>query len=78
METENDRLHAVKHEMPKQPIGPYTRDPQSGENPEVDDITEGDEAQKRREKMQRQEKAEGEMPRAFPDREPPKKKTGEF
>lgn len=44
---------------PKTPAGPYARDKQSGENPEVDDITEGDEAQKRRDKMQRQEKAEG-------------------
>ena len=58
-ETENDRLHAEKDQIPKQPIGLYTRDPQSGENPEEDNITQGGEAQKRRDRMQRQEKAEG-------------------
>jgi len=40
-ETENERLHAEKDQIPKQPIGPYTRDPQSGENPEVDNIAQG-------------------------------------
>jgi hypothetical protein len=53
---------------------------QRGERPvaAADDPTSGDEAQKRRDKMQRQEKAEGEAPRAFPDRDPATKKTGEF
>jgi hypothetical protein len=59
---------------PQQPAGPYSRDKESGENPEVDDITEGDEANKRREKMQEQQKAEGEVA----TRDPTKKKTGEF
>ncbi len=44
---------------PQQPAGPYHRDQQSGENPEVDDITKGDEAQRRRDQMQKQKKAEG-------------------
>jgi hypothetical protein len=44
---------------PTQPSGPYSRDRRSGENPEVDDIAEGDEAQKQRAKMQRQDKAAG-------------------
>ena len=45
--------------IPKQPANPYARDQSSGENPEVDDITKGDEAQKHREQMQHQDKAEG-------------------
>ena len=44
---------------PKQPVGPYHRDQQSGENPEVDDITKGNEAQRHRDEMQKQKKAEG-------------------
>ena len=44
---------------PKQPVGPYHRDQQSGENPEVDDITKGDDAQRHRDEMQKQKKAEG-------------------
>ena len=58
-ETENEHLHRVKDEIPKQPLGPYNRDARNGENPEVDDITDGSEANKQRDKMQRQEKAEG-------------------
>jgi hypothetical protein len=54
-ETENDRLHEIKDEIPKQPTGPYTRDPESGENPEA----QGDEAKKHREQMPKQEKAKG-------------------
>ena len=49
-----------------------------GQTQPADDPTSGDEAQKRRDKMQRQEKAEGEAPRAFPDRDPATKTTGEF
>jgi hypothetical protein len=50
-----------KNEAPLQPLGPYNRDADSGDNPDVDDITAGDEAQKRRETMNRhrQAKAEG-------------------
>jgi hypothetical protein len=44
---------------PLQPLGPYNRDAASKDNPEVDDITPGDEAQRQREKMQKIEKAEG-------------------
>jgi hypothetical protein len=43
-----------------------------------DDITKGNEAQHRRDHMSKTEKAEGDEPRAFPDRDPAKKKTGEF
>jgi hypothetical protein len=57
-ETESDRLHAEKDQISKLPIGPYTRDADSGGNPEVDNITQGDEAQKRRDKIQKQ-RAEG-------------------
>jgi hypothetical protein len=38
---------------PLQPLGPYNRDPASGDNPEVDGIAPGDEAQRQREKMQK-------------------------
>ncbi len=44
---------------PQQPVGPYHRDQQSGENPEVDDITKGDDAQRHRDQMRKQNKAEG-------------------
>ncbi len=33
VDTESDRLHAEKDQIPRQSIGPHTRDPQS-ENPE--------------------------------------------
>jgi len=38
----------------------------------------GGEAARRRERMSEMEKADREMPRAFPDRDPAKKKTGEL
>lgn len=44
---------------PQQPAGPYHRDQQSGENPEVDDTTIGEEAERHREQMRKQKKAEG-------------------
>jgi hypothetical protein len=50
----------------------------SSRGAQSDDITQGNEAQHRREQMSKMEKAEGEMPRAFPDRDPALKKTGEF
>jgi hypothetical protein len=31
-------LHRRKSQMPQQPLGPYSRDQTSGENPEVDNI----------------------------------------
>lgn len=44
---------------PQQPAGPYHRDQQSGENPDVGDVTKGDEARRQRDQMQEQNKAEG-------------------
>ena len=44
---------------PQQPVSPYHRDQQSGENPDIDDVTKGDEAQRRRDQMHKQKKAEG-------------------
>ena len=58
-ETESDQLHRQKAQITQQPLGPYTRDPASGENPEVDDITKGDQAKAQRDKREQQEKAEG-------------------
>ena len=60
-QTENDYIHAHKDDLkiPLQPVGPYHRDEQSGENPEVDDINNGEEAQALREKRSGMEKAEG-------------------
>jgi hypothetical protein len=58
-ETESDHLHAEKEKIKPQPLGPYNRDDATGDNPEVDDITEGDEAQSQREKTSRMAKAEG-------------------
>jgi len=46
-------MNVVEDQIPKQPIAPYTRDPQSGESPEEDNITQGDEAQKHQEKAER-------------------------
>jgi hypothetical protein len=43
-----------------------------------DEPTNGSEAQRRREQMSKMEKAEGEMPKAYPGCDPAKKKTGEF
>jgi hypothetical protein len=42
--TENDQVHRHKGDLGDallQPIGPYSRDKQSGENPEVDDTPQG-------------------------------------
>jgi hypothetical protein len=50
----------------------------TGSNAEADDIPQGDEAQRRRNQISEMEKAEAEMPRAHPNQDPAKKKTGEF
>jgi hypothetical protein len=42
------------------------------------DVTQGEAAPHRRAQMAKMTKAEGEVPRAFPDRDPALKKTGEF
>jgi hypothetical protein len=57
-QTENDHLHAEKTMIKSQPLGPYNRDAASGDNPEVDDIADGNEAQTR-DMMKHTEKAEG-------------------
>jgi hypothetical protein len=44
---------------PLQPLGPYNRDPARKENPELDDVTVGDQAQAQREKRHKMQKAEG-------------------
>jgi hypothetical protein len=47
-------------------------------HPTKDVNTAGGEAEERRDPASKMEKANREMPRAFPDRDPAKKKTGEF
>jgi hypothetical protein len=54
-----------------------TPDRRIGQVAHADDKAD-DEAQRRRKQMSDLEKADGEMPKAFPDRDPAKKKTGEF
>jgi hypothetical protein len=68
METENDRLYSVRDELAGR--GAYSQKAES------DGITECAEAQKTL--RQSRKKPRGEVPCAFPDRDPSKKKTGEF
>jgi hypothetical protein len=71
--------------MPKENAAPHA-DPEKSRGelnegrpyPTEDVPTDGGEAARRRERMSEMEKADREMPRAFPDRDPAKKKTGEF
>lgn len=59
---EQERLKPEESEKTKSQQQPASKEPSDSDHSgaQADDITLGDEAQKRREKLQRQEKAEGE------------------